>query len=318
MLASREAPVGRELRRKRVEGHDKVTVMPSMIPNAGNGLFALRTMEAGDGICGYTGTRSLSSGPNQEGLAMELPNDMGVLIGDPSSSFGPHANDPREDLLVNAKLKVKNMEAALIATQRIRPGEEVYLDYGLPFRADRLHLLSPSSAAETKARMVSGQRRHNHVHQGLQDLDILSISSEEQPGHLDDADDGAVPPVPKKPPPSSEAESIAWFTQHEIQDMLQWTKRFFSDLTSDESSVKDLLLRSFTLGSSVFGTASANEWAGGFSIPLEAVEADDKKWEACKGNFRDLVRNKRLDIDNERFSAERVSQFLSDDNPHKR
>lgn len=321
MLASREAPVGRSLRLRQADGHEKVTVMPSMISNAGNGLFAYRTIETGERICGYAGTRSLSSSPHASGLAMELPGSLGVLIGDPASSFGPHANDPRDDLLVNAKLQYKNGEASLTAAQRIRPGEEIFLDYGLTFWQDRLHLLAPDAAEDTRTRLAASSRRSQPLADSDSDAasipasipssDIASIHS------LEWGDDSIHPRTARASPPTSEAESLTWFSEHGIKDLLRWTTEFFPELTADEATVQDVLVRAFKLGSSVFGTASANEWAGGFAIPPEALAEDDAKWVACRGNFRDLVREKRRAVDANRISAERAGKHLSDDNPFK-
>jgi hypothetical protein len=98
---------------------------------------------------------------------------------------------------------------------------------------------------------------------------------------------------------------------------LKWIQHFFPETDTAEPEVNDLLVKSFELGSSVFGVAAANTWAEGFVIPPEAIARDDALWVACNHQFERVVEAKRMAIAAGRLSVERVKRALHHDNPHR-
>jgi hypothetical protein len=76
-----------------------------------------------------------------------------------------------------------------------------------------------------------------------------------------------------------------------------------------------LLSDAFKLGSSVFREDAANTWGHHFQIPAEAIQADLDLLTLCGGDFNQLIRAKRENVDQKRISPERVSKFLSPENP---
>lgn len=312
MLAEREAPIGQALRAARVDGFMKVTVMPSVIPGAGNGLTALTTIPANSRICGYRGVRSTSD-CNARSRSFQLPGHLGFIHGDASTSFGPHANDPRDDSLVNAKIRWLQDKAYLQSTELVLPGQEIFVDYGLDFWRDRLRLLQEPAREHTRGRVLARDSRARSG-SGIRAPAALASDSPSTDDSSSESDDEVFTPTstlsmphthpnqapPKKPGRQDYVTDDSWFQSQGAED-----------------AVLDLLTRAHTLGSSIFGVEAANKWANDFTLPPEALAHDDALWVKCNGIFEDLVREKRRAVDAGRLSLERVEAHLSDNNPFR-
>ncbi|KAJ1460635.1 hypothetical protein M885DRAFT_478187 [Pelagophyceae sp. CCMP2097] len=113
-------------------------VRESLLPSAGEGLFATKNFEAGEAICDYRGVvLSLAR-------AVQLP-DKNYLMGfglnvhvDARLAFavpGRYVNDNFDVLLINARFEksAPARRATLVALRDIHAGEEVYAQYGASY-----------------------------------------------------------------------------------------------------------------------------------------------------------------------------------------
>jgi hypothetical protein len=119
-----------------------------------------------------------------------------------------------------------------------------------------------------------------------------------------------------EPPPLHESRA-AWFREAGVRPLWKWIKHFFPNTNTEEHEITDLLVKSYELGSSVFGVAAANAWAEDFVIPPEAIAHDDALWVACNHQFERVVEAKQRAIATGRLSVERVERSLHHDNPHR-
>ena len=154
MLLSDESGNALPLQAQRKLGYQWVTIMKSLKPGAGEGIFAYKTIPAGRIITSYEGPQlsdtviqDLESGRWENDYVAEVINDhvdrtVIYVDGQGKTSFGSYANDPINDHLVNAKLVWTKTGVVLRSTKTIFPGEEIYIDYGIKFWFKRLHLLS--------------------------------------------------------------------------------------------------------------------------------------------------------------------------------
>ena len=115
---------------------DSLEVRTSLIPGAGNGLFALKDYEPNDILCEYTGSRLTL-------LQTMRLKDKTYLMGgfglnchidakDHPDVLARYINDARDEARQNAKfvkLKVAK-KAQVVAIQPIKAGDEIYASYG--------------------------------------------------------------------------------------------------------------------------------------------------------------------------------------------
>ena len=300
------------------DGWGKVTVMESQIPLAHLGLFAYKKIEERSRICGYSGEQS-DEPPGGDYVA-EMPGGNRFITGDISKSFGPYANDCRDDHMTNAKLKWdRNGKAYLEATKTILPGEEIFIDYGLDFWRGRTHRLRGEARADTEARIAEMDRNGTGrgPQRGQEEEDEKWARETEEGDEQEEEKEVIDPEDPPGNEASGDSEEAQWLGRNAADNVLQWTHLYFPELETEKEETADLLRRAFKLGSSIFGVRAANEWAEDFSVPPSALAEDDAAWTRCDGLFRDLVREKRRAIDAGRMNETRVEERLSDENPYK-
>ena len=119
---------------KKVSG---VRVAPSKIKDADMGLFAAKKFEKGDRISGITGakvnTNREISGEHLYQIDRNKYIDAKRVTGAPGRYANESmAGDPGHN---NAKVvySIRQKTAGLIATKKIKPGKEIYADYGNHF-----------------------------------------------------------------------------------------------------------------------------------------------------------------------------------------
>jgi hypothetical protein len=137
-----------DLINKRKPGYDKCSVFESSIPNAGLGLFATRNIPAKDKICSYEGPQVSQErvdegyGKTNDYLAEVVTDrstgEMIIIDGEGMSHFGRFANDPLDDLAVNAKIVWVGNKAMLVATTDIVAGDEILISYGTGYWKERV------------------------------------------------------------------------------------------------------------------------------------------------------------------------------------
>ena len=136
-----------DLINKRKPGYDKCSVFESSIPNAGLGLFATRNIPAKEKICSYEGPQVSQErvdegyGKTNDYLAEVVTDrstgEMIIIDGEGMSHFGRFANDPLDDLAVNAKIVWVGNKAVLVATTDIVAGDEILISYGTGYWKER-------------------------------------------------------------------------------------------------------------------------------------------------------------------------------------
>ena len=111
-------------------------VKTSNIPNSGDGLFTLTDIKKGELICEFTGVEiSPKEAAKLEGIRGHylIQRDNGTIL-DVFNSDSPaiKCNDARgSNFKNNASInEVENGEIWLIATRRIKAGEEIFCSYG--------------------------------------------------------------------------------------------------------------------------------------------------------------------------------------------
>ena len=112
-------------------------------------------------------------------------------------------------------------------------------------------------------------------------------------------------------------DGTLWGETATIDSILDWTRRFFPEVTMVESSVRALIAEVYSIGSWVFGAEKAREWAGDFTIPPESVEKDVAEFNECNQDFRLLVERRRALLQPLRLNEERVLSCISMDNPDR-
>ena len=118
----------------------KFSVKKSTIPGAGNGLFTLKNIKKGDRIIEYTG-EIIDNDKDDNELSIYgigISNDKIIDAKSTQSELGRYSNDCRKES--RRKKQCKNNNARfeddgndrvyLVATKRIRIGEEIFTDYG--------------------------------------------------------------------------------------------------------------------------------------------------------------------------------------------
>ena len=114
-----------------------VKIKKSKLANAGRGLFVKNnhTFLEGDIICPYEGElvdyEAAISPTYRSDYVFEVKEDEWVIDAKDTETLGKYANDPIDEDMYNADLIANdNLTALLVATKRIAPGKEIYLEYG--------------------------------------------------------------------------------------------------------------------------------------------------------------------------------------------
>ena len=146
--------INQDLIAARRKGYDKVEVRKSLVPGeSGQGLFAKKKIKDKETICSYEGVevdfeRTMEQGRNNDYVASAIRNqrtqDMVYIDGISSTScYGRFAQDPIDEILVNAKILWRGNKLILVAMADIEDGEEIYVDYGIEYWQNRMALLHP-------------------------------------------------------------------------------------------------------------------------------------------------------------------------------
>ena len=150
-------PVVELLVKKRKCGYNRLQVVESTLEGAGYGLFiGIPTLKAGGLITSYEGkrlTRAQVDQSESQYIFEAVGKDGQPLYVDAAkedSCYGRFINDPRDDTKVNAKVLVKGDRMVVIATTDLEEGDEVFIDYGAPYWADKVHLLTADQAEEVR------------------------------------------------------------------------------------------------------------------------------------------------------------------------
>jgi hypothetical protein len=144
------------LEQKRKCGYNRLKVVESTIQGAGYGLFlSIPKLKAGGMITSYEGVR-LSKAQvlvsNSDYIYETYKGGRTLYIDAEAedSCYGRFINDPRDDTLVNAKVILKGDRLVVIATTDIHEGDEIFIDYGVEYWADKVDKLPPHLAAEVR------------------------------------------------------------------------------------------------------------------------------------------------------------------------
>ena len=121
-------------RKSVIWNEDDFEVKESSIKGIGRGLFSLRTVYRGDTIGPYTGILVNDEECSSEKYAAShytlwLCKDYNIVAEGESASYTRyinHSDKPNARFVVSTRWKTARVEAL----KRIRPGEEIFLDYG--------------------------------------------------------------------------------------------------------------------------------------------------------------------------------------------
>jgi hypothetical protein len=141
-------PVNSTLERIRKPGVGTVEVRESLVQgDSGWGLFAAKKITAGSDFCTYEGVELPESVVrmgygNRDSVASAIKDhrtgEMIYVDGQSEAAcYGRFAQDPIDELLVNAKILWRKGKLVDIA-----PGDEIYVQYGLEYWRDRLDVLT--------------------------------------------------------------------------------------------------------------------------------------------------------------------------------
>ena len=110
-------------------------------PRVGEGLFSNAwTFNKGDDICTYEGDlleMDVAAESNSDYL-FKINKDWVMDAQDPDSCYGRYLNDPIFLSKVNAKIKAntRDLTAKVIATKKIKAGDEIFTSYGSDYWHD--------------------------------------------------------------------------------------------------------------------------------------------------------------------------------------
>ena len=128
---------GRKQRRQCVCSAVDFRIKQSSIRGIGKGLFALRTLYRGDTIGPYTGLILNDAQCHAEPYVnshytLWLCKNCNIVAEGEQAGYTRyinHSDRPNAQFIVSTRWK----KARVAATKRIRPGEEIFLDYGPAF-----------------------------------------------------------------------------------------------------------------------------------------------------------------------------------------
>jgi len=139
-----------------------ITQLPSMVmvvadstlTGARQGLFTLTPVDTEELICLYAGTKIR----NLSAITEDFPrfdyvwsnSDQSIIIDayPPHSCFGRYANDALYESKCNAIIEERNGKVFLISTRPLAANEEIFVNYGDGYWADRFHLYWPPHSME--------------------------------------------------------------------------------------------------------------------------------------------------------------------------
>lgn len=129
-----------EIQRNMIERNDQVELRLSLINGAGIGLFAKKKIKKNTRICDYGGHIEIVTSSQEISLQGDksfYDATYGRIIHGNETTYGPFINDPRVEMLVNAKIKYNvrtdAFEVICNSTEDIKKGEEIYICYGPQF-----------------------------------------------------------------------------------------------------------------------------------------------------------------------------------------
>jgi hypothetical protein len=137
--------------------HQRLAVADSTLSGAGKGLFTLSSVDTEEVLCKYSGVHISPS-------LLPLPNlhprfdyvwankDNSIIIDayDLNSCYGRYANDALYEHLCNAVIEERDDGVYLVSTRPLLENEEIFVNYGEGYWADRFHLFSSSSLARSE------------------------------------------------------------------------------------------------------------------------------------------------------------------------
>ena len=98
---------------------------------------------------------------------------------------------------------------------------------------------------------------------------------------------------------------------------MTWALLCYPELKTRHESVRALVAEAYRLGSSVFGAATAQEWANGFIIPPADIARDTSEFARVKGDFLLMVDTRLALLHPQRLNRERIMRLVSADNPDR-
>jgi len=160
-----ESLLNQQLEAMRKVGYGTIEVRKSLIPgDSGLGLFAKKKIKDKSVICSYEGVEisaeilALGYG-SRDYVASAIKdhkdkaNTVVYIDGEAElSCYGRFAQDPIDEHLVNAKILWRKGKMVVVSTCAIRPGDEIYIEYGLDYWRDRLHVLEPELRARIEGK----------------------------------------------------------------------------------------------------------------------------------------------------------------------
>ena len=183
-----------ELVKKRKEGYNRCEVRESLLgEGTGRGLFLTRDIKTkGEVICTYEGAHISpelvgEGGKGRDYVAAVIMDTKSKVVSyidsvEEDSCYGRYANDPIDELLVNAKLIWRNGKVVLVATDAMKKGDEVYLNYGIEYWEYRMSILT-QELRERIRREYPGQKKvqfQDTVIRGTYDNEKTAKSAKEK------------------------------------------------------------------------------------------------------------------------------------------
>ena len=169
--------VSKAMERKRKEGYQRCEVRESLIDNAGLGLFAKKGMKENEIICSYEGTEITQEQLNNSygdrdyvASAYCEPGSAVLKFIDArgrDDCYGRYANDPLDDLIVNAKIQWREGKMVLVAMVEIEEGDEIYVSYSRDYWYSRLEKLSGELQKRVRRR-YPGEKKVNFREEGIE------------------------------------------------------------------------------------------------------------------------------------------------------
>jgi exonuclease III len=136
----KRSEINGELERKRRAGYKQCEVRDSLLgKSAGRGLFATKDLKGNREICSYEGPQVSREQlqiayADRDYVAAAVRNVLTkemvyIDSNQEDSCYGRYANDPIDELLVNAKIVWKEGRLIVVATDTIAKGEEILVSY---------------------------------------------------------------------------------------------------------------------------------------------------------------------------------------------
>jgi len=126
-----------DIRAQIIERNSRIQIDKSTIPDAGFGVFALKTIKPWTNICKYGGQiysniseMKFAKKTGESDAAYYSPTYLTGIIGS-KTTYGPLINDPRDETKLNCRIVYSKKQFRVIALEsEIEIGEELFLSYG--------------------------------------------------------------------------------------------------------------------------------------------------------------------------------------------